>query len=131
MTDTAEHKPEPHVVWIDETQHLSDSARDACGRLFTGYVYDATEATHCCELTPSYWLEAVSFETQNELPDALYEELQYSLYDSAHYRHCSGVARLDPQPLCGDFDDMEEAREYVQGNPPGCPHLALTTEDES
>lgn len=118
MTEVIEHKPEPYTVWIDETQHLGDQARDACGKLFTCYMYDATVGTHCCELSPSHWLEAVAFETHNEIPEDLHDELQHSLFESAHYRHCSAVQKLNPKPVVGDFDDMQEALEYVQGNPP-------------
>ena len=110
--------PNPHAIWLDETRYLTDDGRAACGELFTCYVYDAAVGTHCCELTPSYWLEAIAFETTNEIPEDLEDELRRSMYESAHYRHCSNVAKLNPEPVVGDFENMEEVLEYLQGNPP-------------
>ena len=104
------------LVKIEETDFLSDKAKAECGRYWTIYLYDADEGTYCCEITPSYWLEAVFFETENMIDDDLHGDLQQGLYDSSHYRHCRGIDRFPTQTITAEFDDFEEALEYFQGN---------------
>lgn len=104
------------LVEIDETEYLGDKCRDQVGRLFTIYLYDADERTHCCELTPSHWLEAVFFETTGQIDDDLADDLNQGLYYSSHYRHCRDVEKLPTMTVTYDFEDFEEAREYFQCN---------------
>ena len=104
------------LVKIEETDFLSDSAKAECGRYWTIYLYDADEGTYCCEITPSYWLEAVFFETENMIDDDLHGDLQQGLYDSSHYRHCWDAKRLPTQTVTTEFESFEEAREHFQSN---------------
>ena len=104
------------LVKIEETDFLSDSAKAECGRYWTIYLYDADEGTYCCEITPSYWLEAVFFETENTIDDDLHGDIQMGLFDSSHYRHCWDAKRLPTQTVTTEFESFEEAREYFQGN---------------
>lgn len=104
------------LVKIDETNMLSDQAKLDCGRYWTIYLYDADQETHCVEITPSYWLEAVFFETENQIDDDLAADLQQGLYDACHYRHCRDVERLPTMTVTYDFEDFEDAREYFQCN---------------
>ena len=104
------------LVKIEETDFLSDSAKAKCGRYWTIYLYDADEGTYCCEITPSYWLEAVFFETENMIDDDLHGDLQQGLYDSSHYRHCRDAKRLPTQTVTTEFESFEEAREHFQSN---------------
>ena len=82
------------LVKIEETDFLSDKAKAECGRYWTIYLYDADEGTYCCELQPSYWLEAVFFETEKWVTECLNDDLQQCLYESSHYRHCWDAKRL-------------------------------------
>jgi len=104
------------LVKIEETDFLSDSAKAECGRYWTVYLYDADEGTYCCEITPSYWLEAVFFETENMIDDDLHGDLQQGLYDSSHYRHCRDAKRLPTQTVTTEFESFEEASEHFQSN---------------
>ena len=104
------------LVKIEETDFLSDSAKAECGRYWTVYLYDADEGTYCCEITPSYWLEAVFFDTENMIDGDLHGELRQGLYDSSHYRHCWDAKRLPTQTVTTEFENFEEAREYFQCN---------------
>ena len=104
------------LVKIEETDFLSDSAKAECGRYWTIYLYDADEGTYCCEITPSYWLEAVFFDTENMIDDDLHGDLQQGLYDSSHYRHCWDAKRLPTQTVTTEFESFEEAREHFQSN---------------
>lgn len=104
-------------IWIDQTDYLTDCAKQQIGRYYELFIFTPEEQTYCCELTPSHWLEAVGFETTNEISEELWCELNSYLWDSCHYMHCSNVSRFNPKHL-GEFEDLEEAREYAQGNPP-------------
>lgn len=104
------------LVKIKETHDLSDEAKEACGEFQTIYLYDADAETYCCELTPSYWLEAVYFETENRIDDELYGDLQGCLYDSSHYHHVRATETFQTCDLNGDFDKFEDAREYASCN---------------
>jgi hypothetical protein len=104
------------LVKIEETDFLSDKAKAECGRYWTIYLYDADEGTYCCELQPSYWLEAVFFETEKWVTECLNDDLQQCLYESSHYRHCWDAKRLPTQTVTTEFDNFEEAREHFQSN---------------
>ncbi len=104
-------------IWIDETWALTEEAKAQVGQYLGFYIFTPEEPTYCCEIRPSYWMEAVGFETQHAASDELWGELYSYLYDSSHYRHCSGVDKFNPKFL-GDFEDLDEAREYVNSNPP-------------
>lgn len=106
-------------IWIDQTYYLTDSAKLEAGRYRELFIFTPEEETNCCELTPSYWLEAAGFETTNTISEELWGELYCSLSDSNHYRHCVSVRSLNPK-LLGNFEDLDEAREYALGNPPCC-----------
>jgi hypothetical protein len=105
-----------YVTKIDETHYLSDEARSKVGTHVCYYLYTTDEVTHCCELTPSYLLEACGFETERY--DEITEENLYQLMpDYSHYRHCKDVENYLESHHFGDFDSLEEAVEYFQANP--------------
>ena len=106
----------PYVVLINETQYLSKPVARACGTYWGVYVFDVDTLTHCCEITPSHWLECVAFETEKAIDDDMYEMLGEFLHESSHYRHAHRVLRLDPQEVPGDFETFEEACEYASCN---------------
>lgn len=92
------------------------------------YIYDPESGTYLCELTPSYdlrflhtfivWDGDPSEETRAELDET------YCYTDNEDvYMHVSDVrnfAKRNPANAkeCGEFDDTEEAREYLNGNWP-------------
>ena len=106
-------------IWIDETWALTEEAKAQVGQYLGLYIFTPEEPAYCCEIRPSYWMEAVGFETQHVASDELWSELNSYLYDSSHYRHCADVNCRNPR-LLGCFEDLHEAREYVNSNPPYC-----------
>lgn len=104
-------------IWIDETWILTQGAKAQVGQYLGLYIFTPEEPTYCCEVRPSYWMEAVGFETQHAASDELWGELNSYLYDSSHYRHCADVNCRNPR-LLGCFEDLHEAREYANSNPP-------------
>ena len=55
-------------------------------------------------------------DTENKVEDDLHTELSSYLHESDHYRHVCPA--LKEAPILGEFEDMDEAREYASGNPP-------------
>lgn len=92
------------------------------------YIYNPASCTNLCELTPSYelqylhtyivWNRDVVNETQ--LPECTEEmEQRYCHEDTEdNYMHCWRVKGRTDQKECGKFEDMEAAREHLQGNWP-------------
>ena len=111
------------IVKINETPMWAESMQKRAGKLTGVYIYDDGEQTHCCELTPSFWLEFIQTEPENYPEDdqereRLLDDINDAEIrggDSSHYRHCSAVEKLSPTVL-GEFEDMEEAREYACAN---------------
>jgi len=90
--------PEICIAYIDESEHITDPELLArTGRWWGVYLYNRKEATHCCEVTPSYWLELVGYYVEREIDDATQEELVsilgQDMQDSSggHYYHCHSV----------------------------------------
>lgn len=104
-----------YVTKIDETQFISDEALLDVGTYHCYYLYTEEEPTNCCELVPSFWLEACGFETE-KYHDRIEEQLQLGLHESSHYRQCKSVSKL-PKEFFGDFDTFEEALDHFQANP--------------
>lgn len=111
------------VVKIDETPMWAEVMRKRAGKLTGVYIYDDGEQTNCVEVTPSFWLEFIQTEPENypeddEERERLFDDIMEAearAGDSSHYRHCSAVEKLSPTVL-GDFEDMDEAREYAHAN---------------
>ena len=112
------------AVVMDDTQHFNIPAEDVpfIKQVLCVYVYDPEEATHCCELTPSRWLETcyTTVVTSEDCPEDVRERLweDYStVYSDSCYMHCSDADRLEStEPR--EFDSLEDAREYFCGNCP-------------
>ncbi len=111
------------VVKIDESQYITDEdlLRRAGGKIYSVYIYNDGEATHLCEFTPSYWLHEVDV-VPEQWPDyndddRLYDDLLDCRNDEyGIYVHCHQVDKLKSAEL-GEFESMEDAVEYYQGNP--------------
>ena len=87
-------KPLIRLLYVDETDDFTDEAlKTAAERIYGLYLYDVHLHVHCCEITPSYEMTFVGFQTKAWIPDAL----QMNLLDCAAvqlcdapvcYRHC-------------------------------------------
>ena len=106
MTSFATITAEPSLredwcyVGLDETSHWRFPAALAphVAAVITVYAYNRAELTHCCELTPSYWMIGVAYEVRckPDTPEHIREQLQdivqeTSLVDSDCYRHARGI----------------------------------------
>ena len=113
-----------NITKIDETNFFTDPAKDNIKTYWTVYLFDPAEAVYCAELTASYWLEAVGYDIEPidhdidpYISDDLHNDLSSDLSYSSHYRHIRAVP--DSKEF-GEFETMEDAREYYQANPLYC-----------
>lgn len=121
-------KSDIRVVAIDETRHWTKEIQDLCGTIKTVYMYDSSVQTHCCEITPSYYLTPLYYIIENEVSDETYDLVNENLAnEEPMYMHCNVVDELESiaseKEL--DFEDseseeyrehFEEVREYLNGN---------------
>ena len=56
-------KPNYKIVAIDETGYFSLTRKDLTEvkKIWICYLVDFSQKTYCCEMTPSFWLEPISF----------------------------------------------------------------------
>jgi hypothetical protein len=85
------------LVKFDSTQNWDEDYLRQMGitKATTWYLFDANAVTHCCEITPSYYLMPVyeGFDNEDQLSDAQIDDLQYqgNLSEFDIYVHCSQV----------------------------------------
>jgi hypothetical protein len=124
-------KPDIKYVKIDETRHWNPDflAKYGIERMVAVYVYDANTYTYCCELTPSHWLEFIETQPEtkewledNEVREEMYDAIMEAQFqcDNDCYMHVHAVAEgraniIEVGSLEG-CEDLEEGREYAQGN---------------
>ena len=122
-------KPDFRYVKIDETQHWNESFIRGLGKgtkLIATYVYDASEHTYCCELTPSHFLRYVGTEiepgrelTQDEWEqyDEKVREAEWDC-DNDHYRHCRSIQNSRPVPeRARGYENLDDVIEEYAANP--------------
>lgn len=114
-------------IGLDETKHwnLPGELAEHVQAIRTVYVFNRSEHTHCCELTPSYWMTGVDFTVDwkpgfYDLPDSesIRERMDNVLLEVARYQcDCymqvraveSMLARDDvPKYYLGELEDEQE-----------------------
>jgi hypothetical protein len=88
------------------------------------YVYDPEIGVHCCELALSYECYKVgSYVSYGEdyPDDELLEQIDTIITENDNgsdvsYYHCNDIDVLKNIDVEGDFDNIEDAIEYVHGN---------------
>lgn len=114
------------LVKIDETKYFDCLPHDI-GRIFTVYMYNPDEQTHCCEITPSYYLIPVDCyaERTHLLSDEPEKERVYDILENSMngfegiYRHCSSIDQIGDEfkfTSKNDFESEDEAFEYYRSN---------------
>ena len=146
MCKTETRSPiDARVIAIDETKFYTFPAEHApyIDRILAVYLYDASERTHCCELTPSHFMiflyhvvrltkagESLSDEERGKL----YDEYEIENYGEDCYMHCRDLERRaeagTPENYYNygatevsyedsEYDDQIEGLiEHLNGNPP-------------
>lgn len=104
------------LVALRETEFFPQAITDQTGELYCVYLYTPETATFCCEITPSYDLEPLYYVSEHRASDALNEQLMDAIGDPC-YVHCRTIkAKPDTMKTHDEFESLEEAREYWQGN---------------
>ena len=117
------------AVCLDETSSYNFDPEDVpfIDKMLGAYVYDPEERTHLCEFTPSYWLERLyctallKADVSDEVKGRIYDRYELNSNSEAGiYMHCSDIERLSAEDKhdAGEFEDLEEARDYLSSNCP-------------
>jgi hypothetical protein len=133
------------VISLDETEYyaIDEADRPFIKAMRGVYMYDKNQQTHCCELTPSYWLIHVEDQViftdkcpdyDDEKRDELEQKYANSTDTNGIYMHCHDVDALeeklkgekwryrvhgDTEVSLGDVpydDQIESLLEYFRGN---------------
>jgi len=138
-----ETKIDAYAVALDETANyaIEEADRPYIKKIMGVYLLDRNQRTHCCELTPSYWLmhlydQVVLTEAGQALDEYAVDELQKYEYCGGEdiYVHCHSIDALiernekwtvyhygDPEVDEDDVDyddQIEGIQEYLCGNCP-------------
>jgi hypothetical protein len=120
-------QPEFWAVGLDVTRHyqIEDEDKPFVDKIIDVFIYNKNECTHCCELTPSYYLEYletfVLFE--GDVPDEVRERIDERYCHEptedcyAHTYFVDGLTKWHVK-FPGEAENLEEARDYWSGNPP-------------
>ena len=113
-SDNGGNDMEIALVKMDESEYWDASFVEQAGKIYTYYVFNPNEVTHLCSLTGSYYLHPVALETEKEISDAFYDQIYeaWCLTEPDYY-----TANIKPDSI-EDFDSIEDAIEYYQGNTP-------------
>ena len=119
------------VIAIDETRYYDIEAADKplIKKILGVYLYDKNEVTHCCELTPSYWLihlyNLVIFTEEGEALDEITRDLKRDYYEMSDsedkYFHCHDVDEMEAKAEKGTY--------HIHGDP-GVPLTEVPRDDQ-
>lgn len=117
-----------NAIRLKETEYynFNDEDKPYIKDIYSVYAYDPELGVHLCEFTPSYelWYLYTYIDFNDNVPedDDLKDELDgrycYEDQDIVIYMHCSDIEKLSEIKECGEFEDMDVAREYLCGNCP-------------
>lgn len=114
-----------NAVSLNETPFtIKEEDKPFIKEIRSTYIYNPESETHLCELISSYELRFLH--TQIVFSDMLDDDKQNELEqrycfegrEDIMYIHCSDVRSLKQTKECGEFESMNEAIEYLQGNWP-------------
>lgn len=130
-------RPEWCVIGVDETAgwNLKPELSKWIDRILAHYAYNRRVATYCCEITPSYWLDCLTYDahTKPDCPEEIRDEIHNELLSVSRegcYMHVSSIealAKKNPQwhTVLGDkepeAENTDQTPEWVleswNGNP--------------
>ena len=110
------------VFSIDETLDWELPGLSEMAKIRGVYLYDSSETTNCCEITPSYECHKLySILVDDDLEDKERKPLEDDIGQNDHigitiYVHCSTIDASNPIAVEGDFDNIQEAIEEARAN---------------
>ena len=112
------------AIRMDETRHWTDDIKSRVKVIYSHYLFDEHQCTHCCEITPSYWLMWVGFDIEMEdpeaeIPDDLYEAIesayQSNALENSGYHHCRVIDRIKDEDMKKVFMEGDELEKRSDG----------------
>lgn len=118
------------AVAVNETPYYEFGKEDASliERVYTVYVFNRSEHTYCCQLTPSYFLEPAyteliltDYDVSEEKKEELDEKYCMVSWEDAHYANVYSIERyIKDNPslvdVYGYAEDIESVLDYYSGN---------------
>ncbi|PEH40459.1 hypothetical protein CRM94_17245 [Burkholderia gladioli] len=116
------------AIVFDRTQYWSDGIGARGERIHQTYLFDASRAVHCCELTPSYELHPLyATPLVDDDEGSLSELMMPHESHEVEYYHVRSIDRTDPRFVedlglheVGDEETVEEVfarlMEHYRGN---------------
>lgn len=92
----------PVVVKIDETEYWHPDIVEKAGKLYGLWLYDSNRVTHCCELTGSYEMHGLSWESELSVDETMWDEIQTAWSVEGPdlcYMHTTDVEKLESRVL--------------------------------
>jgi hypothetical protein len=125
-TELCHVRPEFRYVRIDETKYWDKEFVKGLGngtKIVATYIYDATERTFCCEITPSFFLRYAGTDiipgrelSQEEFENALEIVSDNEVRcDNDHYRHCNAIK--ESFLVRHEYESIDEVLEDFSCNP--------------
>jgi hypothetical protein len=110
------------LVKLETTYNWDDEFLKKLGitKIHTWYIFDSNEATHCCEILPSYELIPVyeapenEFDMTEENRDEFYDYMGLNPTDDTIYMHCNSVDPIAKE-LPSEFE-MKYIKDYEGKN---------------
>ena len=106
MTKTKTLPIDAHVIAIDITGdcEIDKADKKYIDRIYDVFLYDSNEVTHCCEITPSYFLrylytffkgtgEYMAGELSENQREALHDKYETADSDDSYF-HCGDIAKM-------------------------------------
>lgn len=115
---------EYHRVKVDDTSGWDEGllSKHHIVKTETVYVFDRSQRTYCCEITPSYEMWPSHYElsfkdgTSDEKREDAWEVVEDNFYlEEIKYIHCRDIDRQEVQSI-GMSECIEAAAEWSMGN---------------
>lgn len=128
MDDVDEEKrtvpPDYWAIALDETKYynIDPEDRPLIERILGIYFFDRNVHTHCCEITPSYWLEyhSASIHFRDDVSENDRDRLDYKYGhepSEGSYYHVAAIESMpaDRKHQIGEVENDDAAREVLNG----------------
>lgn len=107
---------------VDDTRFWNLPDIPETAKIKSVYLFDSTQHTFCCEITPSFECHKVYSTLEvSDIDDQTYELLYEMILENdnagdVEYFHCRDIENLPRVDLENNFDDIDEAVEFARCN---------------
>jgi len=119
------------LVKIDETEFWDKKIVKKAGKVFGIYIFDETQTTNLCEITPSNHLRFLYTFTEKSVDDKTDETIRFESQNDDMYVHCGQAEKMkvekeyefeyEGESGGEDYEnEFERVMDYERGNPTFC-----------